>query len=99
MSRHGGPEKFGFWKSILVAFAGFLIIICGLAFFERFIWLSILLVIVGAFIILVAAEAGKGRMRGLFTDPHTDVKVKPREGRHKDLPYNPWDAVSGKKDD
>lgn len=98
MSRHGGPETFGFWKSILVALFGAAVIILGLALFEKSIIATLVLIAVGSMIIMIAAEAGKGRMRGLFIDPHTDAKVKPKDGRYKDMPENPWDAVSGKKE-
>ena len=98
MSRHGGPETFGFWKSILIALVGMVVIIIGLSLFEKSIIATLILVAVGSLIIMIAAEAGKGRMRGLFTDPHTFAKVKPKDGQYKDMPHNPWDAVSGEKD-
>lgn len=98
MSRHGGPESFGFWKSIFIALIGAVIIIIGLALFEKSIIATLVLIAVGSMIIMIAAEAGKGRMRGLFIDPHTGAKVKPKDGRYKDMPENPWDAVSGKKE-
>ena len=98
MPWRSGPETFGFWKSILVALAGFLVIIAGLAFFEKVLWLSIVLVLIGAFIILIAAEAGRGKMRSLMRDPHSLAMGKASEPRHKDKPFNPWDEVSQEKD-
>lgn len=97
MPWRNGPKTFGFWKSILVALVGFLVIIGGLALFEIALWLSIILVLIGAFIILVAAEAGRGKMRGIFRDPHSLAMDKTNPNLNKDKPFNPWDEVSGEK--
>lgn len=94
MSWRNGPKTFGFWKSILVALAGFLLIVVGMALFEVNIWVSIVLVLIGAFVILVAAEAGRGKMRTIFRDPHSLSMDKTNPNLNKDKPFNPWDEVS-----
>ena len=98
MSKHGGPEGFGFWKSIIIGLFGIIIIITGLALFEVNLWISIILVLIGAFIVLIAAEGGKGKMRGIMRDPHSlTMKNHNKSNLNKDLPYNPWDEVSKDK--
>ena len=97
MSKNGGPASFGFWKSILIGLLGIAIVICGLALFETSIIATVAIVLIGSMIVMIAAEAGKGKMRGFFVDPHTFAKDKPKSNLKKDLPYNPWDEVSRKK--
>ena len=97
MPWRNGPETFGFWKSIFVALLGLLIIIAGLAVFEIAIWLSVILVLIGAFIILIAAEAGRGKMRTIFRDPHSLSMDKTNPNINRDKPFNPWDEVSEPK--
>ena len=97
LKKHGGPLAFGFWKSILIGLSGVATIVLGLWLFEKSIIATLVLVCIGSLIILIASEAGRGKMRGFLRDPHSDVLQKPGDGRAKDMPFNPWDEVSKDK--
>ncbi|MBQ7873662.1 MAG: hypothetical protein IJ306_00665 [Oscillospiraceae bacterium] len=97
MPWRNGPETFSFGKSLLVALVGLIVIIGGMALFEFSVWISLVIVLIGAFIILIAAEAGRGKMRTIFRNPHSLAMDKTNPHLNKDKPFNPWDEVSKEK--
>ncbi|MGN0629542.1 MAG: hypothetical protein ACI4IW_07950 [Oscillospiraceae bacterium] len=90
-----GPVILKFRHKFLLLALGLGFLIGGMAVYERFPWLFIVLAAIGALIIFIAAEGGRdvqrthrpSRGKGSLSD--SCVK--------KDKPFNPWDTVSGDK--